>query len=232
MHRIGRCRASRIGDGSWGIVSRMSGLMFIRRGSSWRLRRAVCVARCGNMAGSRTRRRLAGKLGQEGLGLRFCYKAGPCGYRIQRQLSAHGPECIVVAPSLIPKRTGDRVKTDRRNGATLAKLHRAGELTAVWVPDPGQEAMRDLGACPSRCGAGAAPGAPAALGVSLAPGLPLWASGMDQAAPPLACGSALRPGSARLTAQTAAMLPDWELAPVGGGAAERCAAWLWSMQQH
>ncbi len=88
--------------------------------------------------------RLARKLGQDGLTLRFCYEAGPCGYGIQRQLSAHGHECIVVAPSLIPKRAGDRVKTDRRDAASLAKLHRAGELTAVWVPDPGHEAMRDL----------------------------------------------------------------------------------------
>ena len=55
-----------------------------------------------------------------------------------------GHECVVVAPSLIPKRAGDRVKTDRRDAASLARLHRAGELTAVWVPDPGHEAMRDL----------------------------------------------------------------------------------------
>ena len=62
-------------------------------------------------------RRLASKLGQEGMELRFCYEAGPCGYGIQRQLSALGHECIVVAPSLIPKRPGDRVKTDRRRGS-------------------------------------------------------------------------------------------------------------------
>ena len=89
-------------------------------------------------------RRLAGKLGQQGVELRFCYEAGPCGYGIQRQLSVLGHQCIVVAPSLIPKRPGDRVKTDRRDAASLAKLHRAGELTAVWVSDPGHEAMRDL----------------------------------------------------------------------------------------
>jgi transposase len=59
-------------------------------------------------------------------------------------LSALGHECIVVAPSLIPKRPGDRIKTDRRDASGLAKLHRAGELTAVWVPDPGHEAIRDL----------------------------------------------------------------------------------------
>ena len=84
-------------------------------------------------------RRLADKLGREAVELWFCYEAGPCGYGIQRHLSAHGHECIVVAPSLIPKRAGDRVKTDRRDAASLAKLHRAGELTAVWVPDPGHE---------------------------------------------------------------------------------------------
>jgi transposase len=59
-------------------------------------------------------------------------------------LSARGHECVVVAPSLIPKRAGDRVKTDRRDADSLARLHRAGELTAVWVPDAGHEAMRDL----------------------------------------------------------------------------------------
>ena len=90
-------------------------------------------------------RRLAHKLGQAGVVLRFCYeKAGPCGYGIQRQLSALGHGCIVVAPSLIPKRPSDRIKTDRRDASSLAKLYRAGELTAVWVPDPGHEAMRDL----------------------------------------------------------------------------------------
>jgi transposase len=88
--------------------------------------------------------RLLRKLGGDGVKLRFCYEAGPCGYGIQRQVSATGHECIVVAPSLIPRRAGDRVKTDRRDAASLAKLHRAGELTAVWVPDIGHEAMRDL----------------------------------------------------------------------------------------
>src|ERR1051325_10170760 len=88
--------------------------------------------------------RLLKKLGEDGMTLRFCYEAGPCGYGIQRRLSGQGHECIVVAPSLIPKRAGDRVKTDRRDAASLARLHRAGELTAVWVPDAGHEAMRDL----------------------------------------------------------------------------------------
>src|ERR1700737_350322 len=88
--------------------------------------------------------RLMGKLCGAGVRLRFCYEAGPCGYGIQRHLSAPGHECVVVAPSLIPKRAGDRVKTDRRDAASLARLHRAGELTAVWVPDAAHEAMLDL----------------------------------------------------------------------------------------
>ena len=76
--------------------------------------------------------------------LRFCYEAGPCGYGIQRQLSDLGWDCQVVAPSLIPKKAGDRIKTDRRDSLMLARLHRAGELTAVWVPDGVHEALRDL----------------------------------------------------------------------------------------
>jgi transposase len=76
--------------------------------------------------------------------LSFCYEAGPCGYGLHRQLSALGHECSVVAPSLIPTKAGERVKTDRRDAGMLAKLHRAGELTSVWVPDAAHEAMRDL----------------------------------------------------------------------------------------
>jgi transposase len=86
----------------------------------------------------------AAKLARGGSELRFCYEAGPCGYGIQRQLVACGHECVVVAPSLIPRRPGDRIKTDRRDAINLAKLHRAGELTAVWVPDQAHEAIRDL----------------------------------------------------------------------------------------
>jgi transposase len=76
--------------------------------------------------------------------LSFCYEAGPCGYGVHRLLSRLGQDCSVVAPSLIPSRPGDRVKTNRRDATTLAKLHRAGELTPVWVPDAAHEAMRDL----------------------------------------------------------------------------------------
>ena len=74
----------------------------------------------------------------------FCYEAGPCGYGIYRQITDIGYRCDVVAPSMIPKKAGDRVKTDWRDAVSLTRLHRAGELTAVWVPDQQQEAMRDL----------------------------------------------------------------------------------------
>lgn len=76
--------------------------------------------------------------------LRFCYEAGPCGYGIQRQLTALGQDCVVVAPSLVPCKPGERIKTDRRDAVKLAKSHRAGDLTSVWVPDPAHEAIRDL----------------------------------------------------------------------------------------
>ncbi|MDA8251766.1 MAG: IS110 family transposase [Rhodospirillales bacterium] len=74
----------------------------------------------------------------------FCYEAGPTGYGLYRLITALGHHCDVVAPSLIPKKPGDRVKTNRRDAVGLAKLLRAGELTPVWVPDEGHEAMRDL----------------------------------------------------------------------------------------
>jgi len=89
-------------------------------------------------------RKLVAKLKQPGQELRFCYEAGPCGYGVHRYLTSAGHDCVVVAPSLIPRRAGERVKTDRRDALALAKLHRAGELTAVWVPEPAHEAMRDL----------------------------------------------------------------------------------------
>jgi transposase len=76
--------------------------------------------------------------------LHFVYEAGPLGYGIYRHLTAKGFDCMVAAPSLIPKKSGERIKTDRRDAATLARLHRAGELSAVYVPDPADEAMRDL----------------------------------------------------------------------------------------
>ncbi len=88
--------------------------------------------------------KLVKKLSPQGEVLSFCYEAGPCGYGIHRQLTHLGHDCVVVAPSLIPTKPGDRVKTDRRDSESLARLHRAGELTAVWIPGPEQEAVRDL----------------------------------------------------------------------------------------
>jgi transposase len=85
-------------------------------------------------------RKLAGKYDR----LTFCYEAGPTGYGLYRQIMGLGHACNVVAPSLVPKKPGDRVKTNRRDAVSLAKLLRAGELTAVWVPDEAHEAMRDL----------------------------------------------------------------------------------------
>jgi len=76
--------------------------------------------------------------------LRCVYEAGPCGYPIYRHLNSRGIDCVVVAPALIPKKSGDRIKNDRRDAAKLATLHRAGELTTVYVPDQEDEALRDL----------------------------------------------------------------------------------------
>jgi transposase len=177
--------------------------------------------------------RLVRKLGQEGVELRFCYEAGPCGYGIQRQLSASGHDCVVVAPSLIPKRAGDRIKTDRRDAGGLAKLHRAGELTTVWVPDPGHEAMRDL--VRARLDAvralrrarqqlsgfllrhGCHYGRPAWTKLHRR-----WLAGLkfEQAVHHIvledyiATVEAAQARRDRLTAQIEAMLPDWTLAPV------------------
>ena len=88
--------------------------------------------------------KLVKKLAAEYLRLTFCYEAGPTGYDLYRLIKSLDCDCVVVAPSLIPKRPGDRVKTNRRDALALAKLLRAGELTAVWVPDARHEAMRDL----------------------------------------------------------------------------------------
>ena len=177
--------------------------------------------------------RLVSKLGGEGVRLRFCYEAGPCGYGIQRHLSGHGHECIVVAPSLIPRRAGDRVKTDRRDAASLARLHRAGELTAVWVPDAAHEAMRDL--VRARLDAvhalrrtrqqlsgfvlrqGCHYGRPAWTKLHRR-----WLAGLhfEQAVHHIVLEDYVQAVEAaearrdRLTAQIEAMLPDWTLAPV------------------
>jgi Transposase len=99
----------------------------------------------GEIASSPARvERLVGKLAARYDKLHFCYEAGPTGYGLYRQIRELGHDCTVVAPSLIPKRPGERIKTNRRDAVTLARLLRAGELTAVWVPDAVHEAVRDL----------------------------------------------------------------------------------------
>jgi transposase len=88
--------------------------------------------------------RLIEKLASRYDRLHVCFEAGPTGYGLYRQMQALGHDCLVVAPALIPKRAGERVKTNRRDAVSLARLHRAGELTGVWVPDAVHEAVRDL----------------------------------------------------------------------------------------
>ena len=88
--------------------------------------------------------KLAKKLSKDGARLEFCYEAGCCGYVIHRQLTDLGHVCSVIAPSKIPRKPGERIKTDRRDSEKLAALHRSGDLTSVWVPDETHEAMRDL----------------------------------------------------------------------------------------
>lgn len=84
------------------------------------------------------------KLQSKGAILRFVYEAGPCGYDIYRFLTKLGFDCCVVAPSMIPRKSGDRIKNDRRDALNLARLHRSGDLTPVYVPTVEDEAMRDL----------------------------------------------------------------------------------------
>src|SRR3981081_977061 len=88
--------------------------------------------------------KLCDRLRRPGKPLAFCYEAGPCGYGIHRQLTRLGHRCDVVAPSLIPTKAGDRVKTNRRDATMLARLHRAGESASVGVTGADHEAMRDL----------------------------------------------------------------------------------------
>jgi transposase len=119
-----------------------------------KLKHAVAVAEPGRSgevryigevdASPETMRKLLTRLAARHGKLHVCYEAGPTGYGLHRQVVALGHACTVVAPSLIPRKPGDRVKTNRRDAVALARLLRAGELTAVWVPDEAHEAMRDL----------------------------------------------------------------------------------------
>jgi transposase len=88
--------------------------------------------------------KLVKQLRKGGAELSCCYEAGPCGYGLHRQLVGMGVANQVIAPSLTPKKPGVRIKTDRRDSLTLARMLRAGELTAVWVPEVAQESLRDL----------------------------------------------------------------------------------------
>jgi transposase len=88
--------------------------------------------------------KLLTRLGHPGRKLEICYEAGPCGYVLARHLRKKGISCTVVAPSRTPRGSGDKIKTDRRDAQALARLHRAGELTAVTVPGEDDEAIRDL----------------------------------------------------------------------------------------
>lgn len=177
--------------------------------------------------------RLVHRLSRERVKLRFCYEAGPCGYGIQRHLSGLGHDCIVVAPSLIPRRPGARVKTDRRDAISLARLHRAGELTAVWVPDLGHEAMRDLARARLDAVHALRRARQQLSGFLLRHGCHYgrttwtrlhrrWLAGLkfEQAVHHLVLEDYIQAIDAaearrdRLTAQIAALLPDWTLAPV------------------
>jgi transposase len=89
-------------------------------------------------------RQLVVKLAERHEAIEFTYEAGPCGYNLYRMISHLGFPCHVVAPSRIPRRSGDRIKNDHRDAVNLARLSRSGELTDVWVPDMVHEAMRDL----------------------------------------------------------------------------------------
>ena len=138
-------------------------------------------------------RRLVKKLGPAEH-LRACYEAGPTGYVLYWQLTALGVACEVVAPTLVPVRTGDRVKTDRRDAVKLARSYRAGELTAVWVPDEAHEALRDLVRAREAAKTRPAPG-PASAGQVPAPAGPAPAdrrAAVERAVPDLgASGRAL-----------------------------------------
>ena len=119
-----------------------------------KLRNAVAIAEAGRRgevrylgevdANEAATRKLVAGLATKYRKLTFCYEAGPTGYGLHRLIESLGHTCIVAAPSLVPKKAGDRVKTNRRDAEGLARLLRAGELTSVWVPDARHEAMREL----------------------------------------------------------------------------------------
>ena len=177
--------------------------------------------------------RLVAKLGKDGRRLRFCYEAGPCGYGVHRHLAKRGQECVVVAPSQIPRKPGDRVKTDRRDAVMLASLHRAGQLTPVWVPDAGHEAVRDLVRARSAAVAGSRAARQQLLGFLLRHGRRhegkpwtrahrVWLAGLRFEHPAsqivlqdlMDAVDAATERVARLTRQIEAQVAEWSLAPL------------------
>ena len=103
------------------------------------------VRRWGEVGGDRAALEKAlRKLESVGRQLHFVYEAGPCGFWIERLIRARGHECWVVSPSLIPKKSGERIKTDRRDSEKIARMARAGELGPIYVPGEADEALRDL----------------------------------------------------------------------------------------
>lgn len=119
-----------------------------------KLKNAIAIAEAGREgevrffgevdASATSMRRVIGRIASRFDYVHFCYEAGPTGYGLYRLIRSLGHECTVVAPSLLPRKPGDRVKTNRRDAISLARLLRAGELPAVWVPDEGHESIRDL----------------------------------------------------------------------------------------
>jgi transposase len=174
------------------------------------------------------------KLAASGKTLHFVYEAGPCGYTIYRHLSRKGYSCSVVAPSKTPRKSGDRVKTDRRDSISLARLERAGELTAVFVPREDDEAMRDLSRAREDAMRAGRRARQQLCALLLRHGLRYagqsawtrphlrWLSGLKLPSPAQQVAfqeyvDAVSESAARvtrLTEQLAALLPSWRMAPV------------------
>ena len=178
---------------------------------------------------------LAVKLNRAGSALRFCYEAGPCGYGVQRQLTLAGHECVVVAPSLIPRKPGDRIKTDRRDAISLAKLHQAGELHGGLGPGSGPMRRSAISCAPVwRRSAACVELVNNSLAFSCVMAITTIGSSVDIDAPSLDGRTEIRERAAhhivledciaavgaattrrdRLEAHIEAALPDWSLAPV------------------